>query len=216
MPKKTFMNSDFIAIDMHRKFYSIAKAYGNLVHRHSLLPGAHNTPAAEPQNHVLSHVKGKYGELAFLKWLMNDEGMLPSHTPFRNDYTQKVEQDDFIVNGIQIEVKAKRRDKSPFPPHEHYNVNLGKSGLEDALYAFIEIDPGGAFEDGPRCLLLGWADSARIRAIGKQLHPGTTSDNGNFSFARHDWDIPINGLYKPKDLIDRLQESRDRPSIPRG
>ena len=203
------MSERLVTIRMLPKFHATASAYGRLVQRHSELPGSHRTPAAEAGNDLLSHVKGKYGELAFMKWLMS-EGMLPSHTPFRNDYTRKVVEDDFIVNGIRIEVKAKRRrESSPFPPPANYNVNLGKSGLEASLYVFIEISPKASFEDGPPCLMLGWADQQLIRSVGVRTEPGTRSDAGNFTFKRHDWDIAIGKLREAAGLLVLLRAASD-------
>jgi hypothetical protein len=112
---------------------------GRLVHEHSQQPGAHRTPAAELGNDVLSHAKGKYGELAFQLWLAQQE-FTTTHTPFRDDYTRKVPDDDFIVNGIRFEIKTKMRNpRSPFPPPSHYNVNLGKKEIEEAIHVFIEV-----------------------------------------------------------------------------
>ena len=196
---------------MSYKSYASAEMYGRIVYAHSQREGAHNTPAAEEKNNLLSHIKGKYGEIAFLRWLLI-RGFFPSHTPFRNDYTIKNQDDDFIVNGVRVEVKSKRRgSRSPFPPPSHYNVNLGMRTLEKgALYAFIEIGNKGTFEDCREALLLGWATTSRIEAVGRRVTPQSTSDNGNFSFQRYDWDIAIADLFPPDELQQYLTDRRDK------
>lgn len=142
---------------------------------------------------------------------MMSEGLYPSHTPFRNDYRRRVDEDDFIFNGVQLEVKAKRRgEASTYPPRQNYNVNLGLFGLADHLhYIFVEICGAGRFEDGPECLILGWADRALIESRGRPVAPGTTSDGANFPFRRHDWDIYIRDLREPTTLVALLRERRD-------
>ncbi|MDB5072341.1 MAG: hypothetical protein JWM87_3452 [Candidatus Eremiobacteraeota bacterium] len=174
-----------------------AVRYGNMVHEHSQIPGAHNTPAAEEGNDIVSHVKGKYGELLFARWLA-DKSLTPAHTPFRSDYSRKVDDDDFVVGGVRIEVKAKRRGlNSPFPPALRYNVNMGRRGLEHDVYVFIEVDPRGPIEANPPALIVGWATPRLIQKVGVETWPGKTSDNGDFTFKRYDWDIEIRNLYKP-------------------
>ena len=184
---------------------STATRYGELVHGHSQLPGAHNTPAAEEGNDVLSHVKGKYGELLFARWL-DDNSLKPTHTPFRDDYSRKIDDDDFIVNGIKIEIKTKRRGMdSPFPPPLRYNVNMGRRGLEHDIYVFIEVDPRGLIETDPAARIVGWATPRLIRNVGVETWPGKVSDNGDFTFKRYDWDIEIRHLYKPSLLLQQLR-----------
>lgn len=174
-----------------------AVRYGNLVYEHSQLPGAHNTPAAEEGNDIISHEKGKYGELLFAKWL-DEKSLTATHTPFRNDYSRKVLEDDFIVGGINIEVKTKRRGvDSPFPPALRYNVNMGRKGLEHDIYVFIEVDPKGELKEDPSASIVGWATPPLIRKFGIETWPGKRSDNGKFEFQRYDWDIEIRYLYKP-------------------
>lgn len=178
--------------------------YGRMVHKHSLLPGAHRTPAAEEGNDILSHSKGKYGELLFLDWLKRNN-FLPSHTPFRDDYSRKVDDDDFIVNGTRIEIKAKMRgESSPFPPPLRYNVNLGKKEIEKAIHVFIEISPRKPLSADPPALILGWALPQHIRQSGVKTWPGKLSDNGRFTFKRYDWDIAIGFLIRPEFLTKYL------------
>ncbi len=200
----------FATVRLRPETYVVARDYGRLVHAHSQLEGAHNTPAAEERYNELSQIKGKYGELAFLRWVMS-ERLFPSHTPFRNDYRRRVDQDDFIINGVQLEVKSKRRGKaSTYPPPGHYNANLGLFGLADHLYyVFVEICGDGRFEDGPECLILGWADRALIESKGRPVKPGRESDGANFPFQRHDWDIYVRDLREPATLIELLRERRD-------
>lgn len=177
---------------------------GQLVHDHSQRPGAHRTPAAELGNDVLSHAKGKFGELAFHQWLMSRQ-FVPTHTPFRDDYTRKVEEDDFIVHGVRVEIKTKMRGtSSPFPPPARYNVNLGKKEIEDALHVFIELSGKVSLKDDPPALIVGWATPDHIAAIGRQIRPGMISDNGAFPFKRHDWDLSISDLFAPMNLLDAI------------
>lgn len=61
--------ADYLTLPVSDRDGSEAVRLGNLIHAHSLLPGAHRTPAAEAGKDVLSHVKGKYGELLFSGWL---------------------------------------------------------------------------------------------------------------------------------------------------
>jgi hypothetical protein len=89
-----------------------ATRLGRLVHEHSLRPGAHCTPAAEEGNDVLSHIKGKYGELAFYDWL-KAQGFEPTHTPFRDDYTEKDSNDDFIVNTQMVIMRPSSQPAFP-------------------------------------------------------------------------------------------------------
>ncbi len=181
--------------------------WGRLVHEHSQRAGAHSTPAAEPGNDVLSHAKGKYGELVFQLWL-TQQGFSASHTPFREDYTKKVPEDDFIVNGVRFEIKTKMRgQKSPFPPRLNYNVNLGKKEIENAIHVFIEVSGKTELIEDPEALLVGWAPPQLIAEKGQQTWPGKLSDNGKFTFQRHDWDLAIGDLLPPRDLA---------PTIARG
>ncbi len=177
---------------------------GALVHEHSQRPGAHRTPAAEMGNDVLSHAKGKYGELAFHLWL-TQQGFEPTHTPFRDDYTRKVPDDDFIVNGARLEIKTKmRKVSSPFPPPAHYNVNLGKKEIEDAIHVFVELSGKVDLADNPAAVIVGWATPALIAAKGQRTWPGKLSDNGAFTFKRHDWDLMISDLLPPASLAEAI------------
>ena len=82
--------------------------------------------------------------------------------------------------------------------------------LADQLYyVFVEICGGGRFEDGPECLILGWADRALIESKGRPVKPGRESDGANFPFQRHDWDIYVRDLREPATLIELLRERRD-------
>lgn len=185
-----------------------------MVYDHSQEAGAHNTPSAELGNEVLAHVKGKYGELLIGRWLIHEK-LLPSHTPFRNDYSRKVDEDDYIVNGVTIEVKAKQRgSSSPFPPRLSYNVNMGRRGLEHDIYVFVEIDPQKLISEDPDGMILGWATPERVRSVGSEIIPGATSDNGRFTFKRYDWDIRIGALYKAADLPAALTGTRRIPLPP--
>ena len=178
---------------------------GNLVHLHSQRPGAHNTPSAEHGNEVLSHAKGKYGELAFNNWLVQLDLEI-NHTPFRDDYTRKEVRDDFIVNGQRLEIKSKMRtEASSFPPKDYYNVNLGKKEIEDVIHVFVEISGRRRLVEGPPALIVGWATPDLIRAKGEETWPGKVSDNGRFTFKRHDWDIAISDLLDASLLADKLK-----------
>lgn len=181
---------------------------GRLVHEHSQQPGAHRTPAAELGNDVLSHAKGKYGELAFQLWLTQQE-FTATHTPFRDDYTRKVPDDDFIVNGTRFEIKTKMRNpRSPFPPPSHYNVNLGKKEIEDAIHVFIEVSGQARIIDSPPALIVGWASPALIAAKGQRTWPGKPSDNGAFTFKRYDWDLAIRDLLPPATLVQAIRNQK--------
>jgi hypothetical protein len=82
------------------------------------------------------------------------QDLVPGHTPFRDDYTRKVEEDDFIVNGARLEIKTKmRKESSPFPPPPGYNVNLGKKEIEEAIHVFVELSSKVKLTDNPasRC-----------------------------------------------------------------
>ncbi|MBB5716816.1 hypothetical protein [Sphingomonas aerophila] len=200
--------SGYMALPSTRLNGVAAWQVGQLVHDHSQLPGAHRTPSAELGNDVLSHAKGKYGELAFFDWLL-EIGLTPDHTPFRGDYTKKVAEDDFIVNGHRLEIKSKMRsDASPFPPKATYNVNIGKQEIENALHIFVEISGKRPLEEGPLAIILGWATPALIRARGQRTWPGKVSANGRFTFKRHDWDLAISDLLKPELLVDELRAPR--------
>jgi hypothetical protein len=194
-----------IHISMPRLMVERAVWYGELLHHHSLLPDSHCTPAADPEHNIRSHIRGKYGELAFLAWALA-AGLPPSHTPFRADYTRRCADDDFVIHGRRIEVKTKKRGAaSPWPPPEHYGANLGVSGLDNALYVFVEIAPGSCVPGmGPECALLGWADRELIEARGQRVQPGSVSANGNFTYRRHDWHIPIGVLQTVESLAEAL------------
>ena len=196
--------ADYIKLVVIDRMGADAVRYGNLMYEQSQLPGAHNTPAAEEGNDIISHVKGKYGEILFANWLDNNS-LAPTHSPFRDDYTKKVANDDFIVNGLNIEVKTKRRGvSSPFPPQLRYNVNMGRKGLEHDIYVFVEVSPHGEIEANPDALIVGWATPRLIRQAGIETWPGKKSDNGRFTFKRFDWDIEIRHLYKPALLSRQL------------
>ncbi|WOS67193.1 MULTISPECIES: hypothetical protein [Sinorhizobium] len=181
---------------------------GLLVHEHSQYPGAHRTPAAEAGNDVLSHAKGKYGELAFHEWLVR-QSVTPTHTPFRNDYTRKVLDDDFVVNGLRLEIKTKmRKVSSPFPPPVHFNVNLGKKEIEDAIHVFIELSSKVKIVDNPAAIIVGWAPPALIADKGVGTWPGKESDNKAFTFKRYDWDLNIRDLLPPAGLIKAIGGAR--------
>lgn len=178
---------------------------GNLVHLHSQRLGAHNTPSAEHGNEVISHAKGKYGEIAFYNWLLR-LGFDVSHTPFRDNYTEKVMDDDFVVNGQRLEIKSKMRtDASSFPPKPYYNVNLGKREVEEVVHVFVEISGRQRLNNGPPALIVGWATPDLIRAKGEQTWPGKVSANGRFTFKRYDWDIAISDLLDAAALADMLR-----------
>lgn len=183
-----------------------AEAYrlGRLVHEHSLRPGSHRTPAAEQGNDVLSHAKGKYGEIAFYEWLKS-QGIDPEHTPFRVDYTKKVDDDDFIIGGRRVEIKTKmRKVSSQFPPKLHYNVNLGKKTIEDVIHIFIEVSGKKSLVNDPDAIIVGWAPPELIAERGQETWPGKWSDNGDFTFKRFDWDLAIRELLNPSLLLKAL------------
>ena len=189
-----------------------AVRYGSLIYSDSQKPGAHNTPAAEEGNDIIAHTRGKYGELLFYRWL-TEHNFTPTHTPFREDYTKKVEDDDFIVNGVRIEVKAKQRTKSPFPPYLNYNVNMGRRGLEHDVYVYIEIQSGMDIADNPKATIVGWATPRLVRKFGIERTPGTPSDNiRDWTFKRYDWDIQISTLYKPSLLESFLSKGSAEPT----
>ncbi|MBM6577857.1 hypothetical protein KCP91_15845 [Microvirga sp. SRT01] len=195
----------FFELPCHPQDGATAWHLGNLVHIHSQRLGAHNTPSAEHGNEILAHAKGKYGEIAFHNWLIT-LGLVISHTPFRDDYTQKVGDDDFIVNGHRLEIKSKMRtDASSFPPKPYYNVNLGKKGIEEAIHVFVEISGRDPLDRAPPALIVGWATPDLIRKKGEQTWPGKLSDNGRFTFKRHDWDIAISDLFDPFSLSSILK-----------
>jgi hypothetical protein len=191
-------------IPMPAKFFATARRYGELVVSHSELPGSHCTHASNPSFNTLSHIKGKYGELAFLKWCMSS-GLVPSHTPFRHDYRQKCPDDDFIVNGHRVEVKAKRRGvRSPFPPLPTFAVHVGKVGLDAGIYVWLEIDPHTPFEDGPACHLIGWGDADLIRAKGQRVAHGSISAGSKFTWQRPDWQVLVADLRPAETLLPLL------------
>lgn len=201
-PEKHFVKSqgDFAALSVYEGIGEEAVRYGNLVYDDSQKVGAHNTPAAEEGNDIVAHTRGKYGELLFARWLAEHE-FVPTHAPFRDDYTRKIEDDDFIVNGIRVEVKAKQRTASPFPPRLNYNMNMGRRGLEHDVYVYVEIQSGVEIASGPKALIVGWATPRSVREFGVETHPGKPSDNvRGWTFKRYDWDIQIRNLYKPSML----------------
>lgn len=202
---KVASSRNFIHLNSYPNTGEEARRLGELIQAHSQEPGAHKTPAAEEGNDVLSHVKGKYGELLFHIWLIHN-GLEPDHIPFRDDYRQKVEQDDFMLGKAHIEIKTKRRGiDTTFPPPTHFNVNMGVRGLNDNLiYVFIEIDPKGEILDNPNAVILGWATSDLIRQHGQETWPGKISANGKFRFRRYDWDIAIRFLYHSETLMGEL------------
>lgn len=182
--------------------------FAKLVQEHSLRPGAHRTPAAELGNDVLSHAKGKYGELVFQLWL-SQQGLTATHTPFRDDYTRKVPDDDFIVNGTRFEIKTKmRKSSSPFPPPGNYNVNLGKKEIEDAIHIFVEMSGQVDIFDNPPAVIVGWASPGLIAEKGQRTWPGKRSDNGAFTFKRHDWDLAIRDLFSPGTLASAIHNRK--------
>jgi hypothetical protein len=196
--------SDFVSLKTGADCSIKARHYAQLVHDHSQLPGAHETPAAECGNDFLSHFKGKYGEAVFDNWLAT-QGWKPTHQPFREDYTRRVDLDDFVVHGVQIDVKTKKRgEASPYPPLVEYNVNLGKATVDAILHIFLELDPRASLDGAPAAVMLGWATKRSIETLGYKTWPGKLSENGRFTFKRHDWDLKIRHLYKPALLKDYL------------
>lgn len=209
-PEKHFVRSqaDFIALSRNDGIGAEAARYGNLVYNDSQKEGAHNTPAAEAGNDIVAHTRGKYGELLFAQWLAEHD-FIPMHTPFRNDYRRKVDDDDFIVNGLRVEVKAKQRTASPFPPRLNYNMNMGRRGLEHDVYVFVEIQSGIEIAHAPKALIVGWATPRSMRQFGIETHPGKRSDNvRGWTFKRYDWDIQIRNLYKASLLHPYLAHER--------
>lgn len=200
-------NDDYLNLPIPQNCGREAWRLGRLVHEHSQLPGAHRTPAAEAGNDILSHAKGKYGELAFHAWLIHQD-LVPTHTPFRDDYTRKVAEDDFIVKGVRLEIKTKmRKVSSPFPPPSRYNVNLGKKEIEDAIHVFVELSCKVAITDNPAALILGWAPPALIAEKGEKTWPGKRSENGIFTFQRYDWDLKISDLLPSSGLLTAIKSA---------
>lgn len=104
---------------------------------------------------LVKHMQGKLGELAFYKFCLQNK--IPvRHVPFRNDYTELCEDDDFIVaNGIKVEVKTSTLKQNPYVL---YNVKQYKEKKDlRFIVVFAAINP-----EWTRIFLLGWISSLRI------------------------------------------------------
>ncbi len=107
---------------------------------------------------VIKHFIGKLGELAFYQFL-KENGIPVKHTPFREDYRNLNDLDDFVIELQNTEkiIEVKTRTIRKFPPREVlYNAQQFKRAKSD-LTVFCGVN-----KRLTRIVLLGWIPTSEI------------------------------------------------------
>ena len=114
---------------------------------------------------LVKHMQGKLGEFAFL--LFCRKNMIPVlHDPFRKDYSELDEYDDFVVEilGVRKIVEVKTQTiKNALNPDEKLRLYYNKSQYNskkshDYIVVFVALNP-----EWTGVSLLGWIHASEIK-----------------------------------------------------
>ncbi len=205
------MARQFIKIPLTDIERSVCLQYGRRMKNGHV--GLGNVKYGDTDN-VENYTDGKIGEYAVWKWFRQQQ--IPIlHTPFRQDYSHLMPQDDFIIRlrdqPIQVEVRHKTRNVLPQPHYEHCSDRISTQ----VIYIFTERQRLGSRPQLGHELtlnhfagivhLIGWIDPVHFRQHARFTPAGTPilNDAGQVNFMTHrdEFNIRICDLYELKDLL---------------
>jgi len=113
---------------------------------------------------LFKHMLGKLGELAFFRFCMENH-IAVKHAPFRNDYSQLDDCDDFVISvmGVDRVVEVKTSTiKNPLNPDSKLRLFYNQAQYEekeskDFLVVFAATNPPIT-----QLALLGWIHASEI------------------------------------------------------